>query len=137
MNFNEFLHNVKKFHPYEVEASKRIEKLNNTITISFNDTYKYDFITSDNSKYEVKTEPMSLKTKNYFIEYLGYGKASGITLSEAHFYIFCDTINYYMIDIEKLKQIVEKYGVSRKNNCNNALGFLVKCDIINSNSVII
>ena len=97
--YQQFIENLEKFQPYEVEAAQRIEKLNTVKVINFNNDNKYDFMTSDNLKYEVKTEPTSLKTCNFFIEFLGYNKPSGITTTEADYYIISDTINYYLISI--------------------------------------
>ena len=132
----DFFTNLEKYKPYEIEASKRIEKLNNTSTLNFCNNYKYDFITSDNITYEVKTEPKSLKTNNFFIEFSGYGKPSGISTSESNFYIFCDTINYYLIDIHKLKQIIENFTLRIVSTGDGlTFGYLISKHIIITNSI--
>lgn len=133
---NIFYKNLKKFQPYEKEAAARIEKLNNVKILSFCDNNKYDFITDDNIKYEVKTEPASLKTNNFFIEFKGYGKPSGISTTEADYYIISDTINYYLISVYKLKLLVENSRIiSTKDKLT--FGYLIKKQIIKDNSFIL
>jgi hypothetical protein len=136
MSYIDFCNKLKQYQPYEVEASKRISKLYNVKIVSFNNTNKYDFIDENNIKYEVKTEPSSLRTNNYFIEYFAYKKASGLSVSEAHYYIFCDTINYYMISIKKLKKIVKNCDEHRTKD-GLTFGYLVKTSLINCNSTTI
>ena len=49
---NSFYKNLKKFQPYEEEAAKRIEKINNVKVLNYCNDNKYDFLTNDNIKYE-------------------------------------------------------------------------------------
>ena len=74
--YETFLKNVDKYHIYEIIASEKICLLNNTKLIKFNNDYRYDFKTSDKIKYEVKTDELSLKTHNLFIEFESYKKYS-------------------------------------------------------------
>ena len=60
-NMTFFYQILERFKPYEIEAAQRIIKKNNTEIIKWCNNYKYDFKATDNLKYEVKTEPMSLK----------------------------------------------------------------------------
>ena len=133
-----FFENLEKFKPYEIEAAKRIIKLNNVEVKKWCNNYKYDFKTSDNLKYEVKTEPMSLKTNNFFIEFYGYGKKTGITTTKANFYIISDTINYYLINVNVLKEIIDnnKFPM-QKTRDKTTIGYLVSKNIIIENSIII
>jgi hypothetical protein len=133
-----FFENLEKFKPYEIEAAKRIIKLNNVEVKKWCNNYKYDFKTSDNLKYEVKTEPMSLKTGNFFIEFYGYGKKTGITITKANFYIISDTINYYLINVNVLKEIIDnnKFPM-QKTRDKTTIGYLVSKNIIIENSIII
>ena len=108
--YEAFLKNVDKYHIYEIIASQKICTLNNTKLSKFNDDYRYDFKTLDKIKYEVKTDELSLSTNNLFIEFEGYKKKSGISISKANYYIFCDTIDYYLIQAQKLKEILNKYN---------------------------
>lgn len=130
-----FQENLKKFQPYEVESSELIMKYKNVTILKFCDDNRYDFKTSDKIKYEVKTEPMSLKTNNYFVEFFAYGKPSGIKTTKANFYIFCDTVNYFMISVDVLKLIVKKHGVLIDTKDKLTRGYLVKCTIINDVSI--
>jgi hypothetical protein len=108
MSFIKFYKNLEEFKKYEIEAGERIKTLYNTTIIKYNNNNKYDFKTVDNIKYEVKTEPTSLTTDNFFIEFFAYGKLSGISVTKSNFYIFSDTINFYLIDTNKLKNLIEK-----------------------------
>ena len=126
-----FYDKLKEFQPYEVIASEKVEKLFDVKIISFNNDCRYDFIDNNGHKYEVKTEPTSKRTGNYFIEYQGYGKPSGISTTEAKYYIFSDTINYYIIKTKKLKLLVAQHGRVCKTKDNLTYGHLVRTDIIN------
>ena len=134
-----FYQNLEKFKPYEIEAGKRIMALNNTEIIKWCNNYKYDFKTSpDNIKYEVKTEPMSKKTNNFFIEFYAYGKPSGISISKANFYIFNDTINYYLIETSILKELIQNNNFKmQKKRDKKTIGYLIQTSIIIENSIII
>ena len=105
MTYENFLIKLKKYQPYEELASEKICLLNSVSVLNTCNTYKYDFETSDGIKYEVKADEMSLRTNNFFIEFIGYGKPSGITTTEAKFYILTDTKIYYLIDVDELKKI--------------------------------
>ena len=130
--YEAFLKNVDKYHIYEIIASQKISLLNNTQLIKFNNDYRYDFKTSDKLKYEVKTDELSLKTNNLFIEFESYKKPSGISSSKAHYYIFSDTIDYYLIETQKLKTILSnienKKIVSTKDKLT--FGYLVRKEVI-------
>ncbi len=131
-----FYINLKKYQPYEKEAAKRVEQLNNVHVQNFNNDKYYDFLTSDNIKYEVKTEPSSLKTNNFFIEFKAYGIPSGITTTHADYYIICDTVTYYLIDTNKLKSLIkDKKIISTYDKLT--FGHLIKTQIIKDNSIII
>ena len=130
--YKAFLENVDKYHIYEIIASEKICLLNNTQLIKFNNDYHYDFKTSDKIKYEVKTDELSLKTNNLFIEIESYKFASGIITSKSHYYIFSDTIDYYLIETKKLKTILSnienKKIVSTKDKLT--FGYLVRKEVI-------
>ena len=134
-----FYKQLEKFKPYEVEASKRITKLNNTKLLRFCDNYKYDFITyPDKLKFEVKTDVRSLKTDNFFIEFNGYGKPSGITITKSNYYILSDTINYYLIETNKLKTLIENYTFRIvPTSDKSTYGYLINKNIIILHSIAI
>jgi hypothetical protein len=136
MTYENFLIKLKKYQPYEETASEKICLLNSVSVLNFNNNYKYDFETSDNIKYEVKADEMALKTGNFFIEFLGYGKSSGIATTEAKFYIISDTKIYYLIDVEALKKIIiDKPILTTRDGLT--MGHIVKRNIIKENSVLI
>ena len=58
---------------------------------------------------EVKTDHRSTETGNFFIEYSGYGKPTGIAITDAHYYVINDTMNYYLISVHKLLAIIKRY----------------------------
>lgn len=129
-----FYENLRKYQPFEVTASQLICKLNNVTVDHFNNNNQYDFKTSDEISYEVKCEPSSLKTGNYFVEIFAYGKPSGISVTQAHYYIFCDETNYYQIAVDELKTLVKYHGILKKTRDGSTAGHLVKCTIINEAS---
>ena len=75
---------------------------------------------------------MSLNTNNLFIEFESYKKPSGISVSKSNYYIFCDTIDYYLIETQKLKEILSnienKKIVSTKDKLT--FGYLVRKEVI-------
>ena len=55
--------------------------------ITDDDTHKiniYDFETTNDIKYEVKGDRLSIKTGNFYIEYSAFNKPSGISISTAN-----------------------------------------------------
>ena len=132
---DKFYENLKRFQPYEVLASELIKKYKNVEIVKFCDNNKYDFKDSTGVKYEVKTEPSSLKTCNYFVEFFAYGKPSGISTTKAHYYIFSDMTNYYMISIDDLKAIVKEHGIIKKTRDGLTSGHLIRTSIIHDVSI--
>ena len=130
--YEAFLKNVDKYHIFEIIASEKICLLNNTQLLKFNNDYRYDFKTCDKLRYEVKTDVISIKSNNLFIEFESYKKTSGISISKANYYIFCDTIDYYLIQTQKLKEILNnienKKIVSTKDKLT--YGYLIKEQLI-------
>ena len=51
---------------YEQISAEKICALNNVSLLHFNNNNKYDFMTTDNLKYEVKADHMSNKTGIFF-----------------------------------------------------------------------
>jgi hypothetical protein len=83
---------------------------NGARVLSFNDDYKYDFITSHSFKYEVK---LNTSQTVVFIEYLAFKKPSGLSISEADFHIFVipkalSKDLYLLISTNEIQQIISK-----------------------------
>jgi len=104
---------LKLGQEYEDKCKALICKLNNVSIIEeqTKNNYKYmhyDFKTSDNITYEIKADFMSEKTNNFFIEYEGYNKPSGILITEAYFHILINGNNFYKIDTSIIKDMIKK-----------------------------
>ena len=133
-----FYNKLKEFQPYEIKAAKFIEAKYRTKIVKYCNDNRYDFKTEDKMKYEVKTEPTSLITGNFFIEFYGYNKPSGITVSKSNYYIINDTIKYYLIPTNKLREIIEMNTfkiVSTKDKMT--YGYLINKKIIVEQSIIL
>ncbi len=87
-----------------------------------------------NSKFEVKSDRMSQKTGNVYIEYESRGKASGIRTTQADYWVYkISEKQAIVIETEELKikiqQLVKegkaRMGVKGGDN-NTSLGFLIK-----------
>jgi hypothetical protein len=135
MSYNYFLLKLAESKQYEIKASELISAHFNVDILNFNDDNKYDFKASDGLLYEVKADKMSLKTGNFFIEYEGYGRPSGISVSIANYYILSNTEQYYLISSVILKELCEIHGVPSKVRINDTFGFLIKCAIVITNSI--
>jgi hypothetical protein len=137
-SYDNFLKQLKVGKIYEAEAIKRIKKLNNDVKeIKTNDDNKFDFHTiPDNKTYEVKYDSLSINTGNFFIEFVGYNKPSGISVSIADFHIITDGIYYFLILTEKLKKIVENCNI-RKTYDGSTFGYLLnRFDLIKNSQLI-
>ena len=130
-----FYENLKRFQPYEVIASELIKKYKNVEITKFCDNNRYDFKDSDGVKYEVKCEPSSIKFNNYFVEFFAYGKPSGISVTKAHFYIFSNTTDYYMITLDELKALVKEHGILKKTRDGLTSGYLLRTSLIHDISI--
>ena len=132
-----FLENLEKFKPYEERAGALIEQMNGDKIKKICNTNKYDFKTVSGIKYEVKAEPASLKTNNFFIEHFAYNKPSGLAITKAHFYIITDTKKYYLISVEELKKIVLKSGKICYTRDKLTIGHLIKTSLIIESSFLL
>ncbi len=87
-------------------------------------------------KIEVKTDFLTDKTGNVFVEYMSRGKKSGISVSEADWYCFAIRGQFVLIESTKLKKLCRKYlNTSRDvlggdNNTSKGILLPVK-DMIN------
>ena len=131
---------VKPFEKYEMEASERIKKLYNVDIYELfnkNNGNKYDFKDSNDIKYEVKYDGYSVKSGNFFIEYKGYDKPSGISTTQAKFYIITDGDKYFMIDTQLLIKLCNEYGNIKQTKDKLTYGYCINRNIIIFNSQLI
>ena len=135
-NYNIFLKLLNDNKIYEQIALEKVIKLNNVSLLKTCDNYKYDFKTSDNLKYEVKADHKCNITGNFFIEFNGYNKPSGISTTKANYYILTDTTIYYLIDVSILKHICKNKRIAKTPD-NSAVGFLISKFLIINNSIVI
>jgi len=70
-------------------------------------TMHYDFKTSDGKTYEVKADRKSTQTGNFFIEYEGNNKPSGLSITKAKTHVFTDEAFFYVIRTRKLKELLK------------------------------
>ena len=137
---NYFLQQLQEAKEIEKLAAEKICKRNNVTVLHFCDDFRYDFITSDNIKYEVKHDKVSVLTGNFFIECASDGKPSGILTTDAQYYIIVSGDIYYLVPTETIKQLVhdKKYirTVSTKIT-NKTDGFIFNKDTIIQHCAII
>jgi hypothetical protein len=112
MSFKQFKLKLKQYEPYEdVVALKLINKLNLEPTYETCITNSFDIKLSNHLTYEIKCDVMASKTKNFFIEYFGYGKPSGIKTTQANFYVISfDLMNYYQISVIELRKLLATHN---------------------------
>ena len=118
---------------YEKIAAEKICIKNSVTVKTFCRNYKYDFITIDNVKYEVKHDKVSALTGNFFIEFMSDDKPSGISISEAEYYIIISGNNYYLIKTSNIRELIDNEEYIRIVNVNittKTKGFLFKTDTL-------
>jgi hypothetical protein len=138
ISYEIFLKKLEVGKIYEAEAIKRIKNLNNdAIDIKANNDNRFDFMTLPNEKtFEVKFDSISIKTGNFFIEFVGYNKPSGLSVSIADFHIITDGIYYFLISTKKLKQLVENCNI-KKTSDGSTFGYMLNRFELIKNSQII
>ena len=130
---------VKPYEKYEIIAADKIKNLYNKEINNLLDPLngnKYDFI-CDDIKYEVKCDIASIKYSNFFIEYMGYSKPSGIAITQANYYIITDAENYYLIETDTLKELCNIHGTLKTTGNKSTIGYVINKNIVISNSKII
>lgn len=128
---------------HERESRLKITKKYNVEVVEIQDetNFKkvhYDFKTSDNITYEVKADIMSQTTNNFFIEYEGYNKPSGLAITKAEKHILISGDEYYVINTQQIKQLIKinKYRQVMTQN-KSTKGYLIpKKDIIEYSEIL-
>ena len=132
---------LKFYHEYEKEAAKIISHIFDNKTYIFGDNSDYDFKFNFNNilemKFEVKTDNRMNKTGNVFIEYESNNKKSGIETTQSDYYIITDKVEYFLIEVILLKQLIndDKNILKIYNNKTNNRGYLLKKFILLNNSL--
>ena len=128
INFNELL---KIGQEKEQEARTLIKCIYNLDTIEICNDEKFDFMTSDNSTYEVKFDRKAEITGNFFIEYETFYcnipklKPSGISTTQAKNYILVynkmGALFFVLLETSKLKELIrnKNYKVGECFNMKN------------------
>ena len=128
-----FYKELKESQIYEKRAAEKICVKNHVEIDHFCENYKYDFQTSDGLKYELKHDKASIVTGNFFIEYASNDNPSGITSTQANFYIIVSGDEYYLIKTDDINEMIqEKKYHKMVYTCitNKTNGFLFKKDIL-------
>lgn len=113
--YDEFQKKLNENKKYESEACKLASFYFDVEIKQFNDDYKYDFELTNNVKFEVKNDKRSAETDNICIEFStekeGEMIDSGITSTEAQYYIIVSNGIYHMLSVESIKKMIseEKY----------------------------
>lgn len=89
---------------------------------------------SDGKKIEVKTDFMADKTKNIFIEIYSRGKKSGLSTTQAEYWIIKMTNVSVIISTKTLKEIVRHCfninGYKKGGDNDTSLGVLVPINLL-------
>jgi hypothetical protein len=89
---------------------------------------------SDGKKIEVKTDLMADKTKNIYIEIYSRGKKSGLTTTQAEYWIFKLSNVSIIISTKTLKEIVRHCfninGYKKGGDNDTSLGVLVPINLL-------
>jgi hypothetical protein len=114
----EFKKTLALGHKYE---QKFIDMTPHTTCVR-SDTSNYD-VMLDDIKYEVKYDGFLERTDNFCIEINSNGKPSGLSVTEAQFYVIFDSIgNMFKIPVSELKKQTENkksvmLGYKRLSEC--------------------
>lgn len=141
MGFNDCESMDKTCFAHCLEIGQKFEKL--AISINLKDTgidveercndYRYDFLTKDGVKHEVKADLRGNETGNIYIEFEHKGRKSGITKTESkYWWIFLTEKTYYKFKtIDILKAIKDKkYFKIAECFDGNSKGYLFKKDVL-------
>ena len=122
---------------YEKMAVNRIIKFKkyDNPKITFNNDSRYD-IKINSKTYEVKTDIKAVNSGNIFIEYICKNKLSGISITEAKYYLivipYQPEETFLLIKTRKLKQLIEDqkyfkhFTPHNKNNFTGGYIFTVE-----------
>ena len=79
----------------------------------------------------MKHDGASVIKGNFFIEFLSDGKPSGISISEAIYYIIISGEKYYLIETSKIRELIENEEylfIGNVNITSKTKGFVFKAE---------
>ena len=130
---------------FEKKASELLKEYDKSITkLIFNHDSKFDIKDNNGVTYEVKADRRAKISNNFFIE---FGKIikdepclelTGISVSEANFYILTDTTNFFLIPTFLLKLLISsiyKRDVKQLKTAPFTVGYLVPYYDIHEHSI--
>jgi len=95
--------------------------------------YRYDFLTKNGVKHEVKADLKGNETGNIYIEYQYKGRKSGITKTESEYWwIFLSEDTYYKFKTKQIKQAIKDKKYFKIVGCydGGSKGLLFKKDVL-------
>lgn len=105
---SKFLHDLKFGNKYEKECLKYFNY--SKFEIKQGKFKPYDILLDDKVKIEVKADRLSYKTGNLVIEFKCSDKDSGITTTEADYWVYFvikpENCEVYKFEVEELKKLV-------------------------------
>lgn len=134
-----FVADLKNSKASVIESAELLIDAYNAEILDLNDTKDYDIRAEINGHeylFEVKEDFMCGDTNNVALEYHSRGKPSGISTTNAHYYIYKlhtkDRIRYILLDVKKIKKSIEDEVYFREVNGgdwgSNTLCYLYKLD---------
>jgi len=145
-------YDFKKDFPISQETELEVAELlitKGAEVISFNNDNKYDILIKykgKEAKVEVKEDFTCKKTGNIGVEFSCRGKPSGISVSEADFYIYkahepTNEIHFYMMKTKNLKKLIKnklyKRIVNGGDRYSNSLNYLFDLEYIKQISILL
>jgi len=113
----------------EQQAQDLICNKFNVVIVDVPCNNKYDFLTSDGVKYEVKNDKRATLTGNYFIEYIQNDKPSGIKTTDANYYILITDNKILLISVDSIKMLLKlnSFKIKSVNDTVPTSGYIVPC----------
>lgn len=110
------------------------------LCLEFGEKYENEFQKiAQGKKIEVKTDRITQRTGNVFIEYESRGKDSGLTTTKADYWVYClwteirKKQTYIFVPTDRLKKIIKQgnYKETRGGDRLSSKGYLVpKADLL-------
>jgi hypothetical protein len=145
-NLGDFKHDLGFALECENQVANMLESKYGIKTLQFNNDNKFDLLCEnqkgDKFTIEIKEDFMCERTGNIGLEYSCRGRPSGISVSQADYYLYkahepSGEINFYIIETYKLKKMIDNLEYHRTVNGgdpgSNSLNFLFALDVVQRN----